>query len=102
MSIQNSTITPLDLAWEAINALGGVPTSSVPADIAYDAAIEAALAEIEKLGGSDPAARRHAEAMAEIDAEHDRQNAGVIAIGDHDREYLRTVGVVAVEMGARQ
>ena len=90
----NSTITNLDLAWEAVNALGGVPTSSVPADIAYDAAIGAALAEIEKLGGSDPAARRHAEAMAVIDAEHDRQNAVVIQIGDHSPEYSRVVEAV--------
>jgi hypothetical protein len=102
MSIQNSTISPLDLVWEEIFALGGVPTSSVPADVAYDAAIEAALAIVEKFGGSDPAARRHAAAMAAIDAEHDRRNAGVIAIGDHDREYLRTIGAVAIEMGARQ
>lgn len=99
--MQNSTITPLDLAWEAINALSGVPTSSVPADIAYDAAISAALGELEKLGGSDPASRRHAEAMAALDAMHDRQNrSNVVQIGDHAPEsYVRVEDVMRREMG---
>jgi hypothetical protein len=102
MSIQSSTITPLDLVWEEIFALGGVPTSSVPADVAYDAAIEAALAIVEKFGGSDPAARRHAAAIAAIDAEHDRQN-NVVQIGDHAPEsYVRVEDAVRREMGARQ
>lgn len=84
--MNNLTITPLDLAWEAINALGGVPTSSVPADIAYDAAIGAALAEIEKLGGSDPAHRRWLAANK------------VVQIGDHDKDYSGTVDAVRREM----
>lgn len=101
--MQTNTITPLDLAWEAINALGGVPTSSVPADIAYDAAIGAALAEIEKLGGSDPAARRHASAMAAIDAEHDRQNcSNVVVIVDHDPDFLGKLDAIRQIMGAQQ
>lgn len=47
---------PLDLAWEQINALGGVPTN--PAEEAVCDTINKALDIIEKLGGSDPASKR--------------------------------------------
>ena len=101
--MQTSSITPLDLAWEAVNALNGVTTSNVPADIAYAAALDAALAEIEKLGGSDPAARRHAQAMAAMDSKLDRQNGGnVVQIGDHDPEYARKMDATRLHMGAKQ
>lgn len=49
-------ITPLDLAWEEINALGGLP--STEAESYYNRAINDALALIEALGGSDPAPKR--------------------------------------------
>lgn len=56
------TISKLDLAWEAVNALGGAATSGV-AETAYNTAIGRALAEIEKLGGKDPAPARAAGAV---------------------------------------
>lgn len=50
------SITPLDLAWEAINALAGVPSTEAEAD--YCRAINDALDQIEALGGEDPAPKR--------------------------------------------
>lgn len=49
-------ITPLDLAWEAVNSLGGVPRTMADAD--YCRAINDALDRIEALGGEDPAPKR--------------------------------------------
>lgn len=49
------TISKLDLAWEAVNALGGSPDASDPS---FNDAIASALEEIEKLGGKDPAPAR--------------------------------------------
>jgi hypothetical protein len=46
-------ITELDLAWERINALGGLENSE------FNRAINDALDVIEELGGRDPIARRH-------------------------------------------
>jgi hypothetical protein len=51
-------ITPLDLAWEQINALGGVPTNEI--EEAQCHTINQCLDIIEKLGGSDPIGRRGA------------------------------------------
>lgn len=51
------TITPLDLAWEEINALGGPATDDYGRGA--NEAISAALDIIEKLGGSDPLIKRH-------------------------------------------
>lgn len=82
-------ITQLDLAWEAINALGGKPDNTNPADIAYDAAIEAALAEIEKLGGEDPAPKRYVD-------------RSVVSIGNHDPDFLGKVEAIRQIMGAQQ
>lgn len=49
-------ISQLDLAWEAINALGGVPSTEAEAD--YRRAINDALDKIEALGGQDPVLKR--------------------------------------------
>lgn len=50
-------ITPLDLAWEEINALGGRPSTWY--EDGYCDAVGEVLAIIEKLGGRDPVALRH-------------------------------------------
>lgn len=47
-------VPAIDLAWEAVNALGGTADGSA-ASHAYVKAIEDALAAIENLGGKDPA-----------------------------------------------
>jgi len=44
--------TPLNLAWEAVNALGG--SGSTAEELAYIYGIERALEVIEHLGGVDP------------------------------------------------
>jgi hypothetical protein len=81
--MHHSVISPLDLAWEAVNALGGAPADS-PVEMAFCAAIGKALDEIEKLGGEDPAPKRG--------------KAGkVIVVGDHDPEYLRTEDAVTAD-----
>lgn len=49
---------PLDKAYEVVNALGGTFDTRDDYERGFCAAIDAALAEIEKLGGRDPAARR--------------------------------------------
>ena len=49
-------ISALDFAWEAVNALGGRANNSY--DQGFVDAIGKALEEIEKLGGSDPLAKR--------------------------------------------
>jgi heterodisulfide reductase subunit A-like polyferredoxin len=51
-------ITPLDLAWEQINALGGAHDPSDIDSIIYAGAIGDALGIIERLGGSDPLPKR--------------------------------------------
>lgn len=56
-----SEIPQIDLAWEAVNALGG--TASTPIEEAYVDAISKALDAIEKLGGKDPLPQRRAEAQ---------------------------------------
>jgi len=45
-------VTPLDLAWEQINALGGVPSNAI--EEAQCETINQCLAIIEALGGQDP------------------------------------------------
>jgi hypothetical protein len=47
-------IPTIDLAWEAVNALGGASTEHGSYDHGYVDAITAALEVIEKLGGKDP------------------------------------------------
>jgi hypothetical protein len=55
----SEAISTLDLAWEAVNALGGMlAPNDGPIRHSYHAAINDALAEIEKLGGKDPAPQR--------------------------------------------
>jgi hypothetical protein len=50
-------ITKLDLAWEAINSLGGISMPD-PYERGFRDAIDRALDEIEGLGGSDPTHKR--------------------------------------------
>lgn len=47
----------LDLAWEAINALGGANHDGDPQTADYLQAIDDAIEIIEQLGGRDPALR---------------------------------------------
>ena len=58
-------ISALDLAWEAVNALGGACVSGDITGQAYNTAIDDALGTIEKLGGKDPAPARAAGATVE-------------------------------------
>jgi hypothetical protein len=51
-------ITKLDLAWEAINSLGGTISMPDQYERGFRDAINSALDEIEVLGGSDPAHKR--------------------------------------------
>jgi hypothetical protein len=53
-----SEITKLDLAWEAVNALGGSREQNNSYDQGHVDAIARALEEIERLGGEDPAPKR--------------------------------------------
>lgn len=53
----------LDKAWAAVNALGGyVDTPIGQFERGYGEALDAALGEIEKLGGMDPLLRKHMDA----------------------------------------
>jgi len=54
-------IPKIDLAWEAVNALGGVFDPKDDEARGFNDAINKALAEIEKLGGKDPLPQRHAQ-----------------------------------------
>lgn len=56
-----TAITPLDLAWERINALGGYVAPHDRVGKAANDAIDRALKIIEELGGSDPLVKRAAE-----------------------------------------
>lgn len=47
-------VSKLDLAWEAVNALGGSGEQGNSYDQGYADAINKALEQIEKLGGKDP------------------------------------------------
>jgi hypothetical protein len=58
----SQNISALDLAWEEINALGGVAEKGNEREQGFVAAIGKGLAVIEKLGGSDPLPKRHATA----------------------------------------
>jgi hypothetical protein len=51
-------IPKLDLAWEAVNALGGSDQQNNSYDQGFVDAIQKALEAIEKLGGRDPLGRR--------------------------------------------
>lgn len=51
-------ITKLDLAWEAINSLGGAIHHPDPYERGFRDAIDRVLDEIEKIGGRDPAFKR--------------------------------------------
>lgn len=51
-------IPKLDLAWEAINALGGYVAPGDLEGAAFSKAIDKALEVIEELGGKDPAQQR--------------------------------------------
>lgn len=53
-------ITNLDLAWEAVNALGGTGEQDNSYDQGHVDAIAKALEAIEKLGGEDPLPKRAA------------------------------------------
>lgn len=55
-----SAIPQIDLAWEAVNALGGLPSDD-PREQGFVEAISKALDEIERLGGKDPSQQRPAE-----------------------------------------
>jgi hypothetical protein len=55
----------IDQAWEAINALAGWVADSDIAGQSYNAAILAALKEIEKIGGMDPIKRKALEGLTE-------------------------------------
>lgn len=54
-------IPKIDLAWEAINALGGSSMQNNSYDQGAVDAIAKALEEIERLGGKDPEPQRLAE-----------------------------------------
>ena len=54
-------IPTIDLAWEAINALGGRPDQDNSYDQGVVDAIAKALEAIERLGGKDPQPQRIAE-----------------------------------------
>ena len=83
------TITPLDLAWEAVNALGG--GTFCEEDRIINEIVGKAVAEIEKLGGEDPAPKRYTQ----------RMTVNVVSIGDHDPEYRFTLDRVAGAMAER-
>jgi hypothetical protein len=51
-------ITKLDLAWEAINSLGGAIHHPDPYERGFRDAIDKALDKIEAVGGRDPAQKR--------------------------------------------
>ncbi len=53
-----SRITKLDIAWKAVNALGGSIHHPDPYERGFRDAIDRALEEIEALGGRDPAFKR--------------------------------------------
>jgi hypothetical protein len=59
-------ITAIDLAWEKVNALGGTHGEYDDFGRGINNAVEQALFIIEELGGSDPAARRHAQTRSRI------------------------------------
>jgi hypothetical protein len=54
---------PLDAAYAAVNALGGWFDTSDAKAVGYDEALGHAMAEIERLGGKDPASRPSQEVM---------------------------------------
>lgn len=54
----------LDMAWRVVDALGGTYDKTDPGECAYSTALNDACAEIEKLGGMDPAERRRRHAIA--------------------------------------
>jgi hypothetical protein len=60
--IWDAGVTPLDLAWEKINAIGGKPSNDFESGVVH--AVDQALAIIEELGGSDPAPKRARKAGA--------------------------------------
>jgi hypothetical protein len=55
--VRAETMSELDRAWEAVNALGGWVSDNDISGQGYNDAISAALKEIEKLGGMDPTER---------------------------------------------
>ena len=63
-------IPKLDLAWEAVNALGGYVAPGDLEGSGFSYGIEKALEAIESLGGKDPAAQR---AIAERENRHCRE-----------------------------
>jgi hypothetical protein len=69
-----SIVTPLDLAWEQINSLGGVVQKGDEVGEAENAAIGAALVIIESLGGGDPLPKR-------ARAKQEEERAAVLADG---------------------
>lgn len=60
-----NNITPLDLAWEKINALGGTTTEYDDFGKGINHAVDQALFIIEELGGSDPCVKRAALNLAD-------------------------------------
>lgn len=58
-------IPAIDLAWEAVNSLGGAPAEGDLFEAGFVTAINEALEAIEALGGKDPARQRHANAALE-------------------------------------
>jgi hypothetical protein len=56
--IWDAGVTPLDQAWERINALGGTTKEYDDFGRGINHAVDQALAIIEELGGSDPAPKR--------------------------------------------
>jgi len=58
-----STVTPLDLAWEEINALGGTWVKGDEVGREVNATVGDALKIIERLGGGDPAPKRAADVV---------------------------------------
>lgn len=56
-------IPTIDLAWEAVNALGGSAEQNNSYDQGMVDGIARALEAIEKLGGKDPLPQRHREKM---------------------------------------
>lgn len=58
MGLNMSKISKIDLAWEAVNTLGGSPDQNNSYDQGMVDGIAKALEVIEKLGGKDPLPQR--------------------------------------------